>query len=70
MLRAGDPYYQDPSDDWITIEVGDYWITEVNRTELKEVLATRPHIPNKKERRDNINAMKKKQKKELKYKNK
>ena len=68
LLRAGDLYLNSPSDDWMTVEQDGYWIKEVSRTELKEVLATRPHIPNKKERRKNINAMKGKQKKVLKYK--
>ncbi len=67
LLRCRDSYWQDPKSEWITVEAGDYWMRQVNEAELREILSRRPHIPNKAERRDLINSMKKKSKKNLEF---
>lgn len=66
FLRAQDGNHRD--DGWIELEWGHYYIWLVNEAELRDVLSTRPHVPNKIERRNMINSMKKKSKKTLEFK--
>ena len=49
-------------------EFGDDWIHVCEEAVIRDILKNRPHIPNKQERRELINSMKKKTKKNLHYK--
>ena len=52
---------------YFEFEFGDYWMNVCEESVVRDILKTRPHIPNRKERKEMINKLRGKRKKNLEF---